>query len=385
MIFHKFFSDIWILGKMPPKRNNLSLRTRKAERTAAARRAESEEERTQRLEMNRQRISRSRSRHTEEEREEQNANDRSRMERNRAIRNRSAENHLQHNLNERMRNQAPATGNLNRAAFNYNNTIDYSLHESVTIGTMNKECQHCKALKFTAETPGMCCASGKAVLPELNAPPEPLLTLLSGETPESKHFLTNIRSYNACFQITSFGATNIIKDNYMPTFKIQGQIYHRVGLPDEQHKFLQIYFMGNSNDEIDQRSAINRVTKRNIIESLQALFHQHNELIRLFKTALDRMPSDDFKIVIRADKRPTGEHEKRYNAPTIDEVAIIIVGEEFDDRDIILHRRNDNIQRVSETHRSYDALQYPVIFCYGEDGYHFNIKQRNPLTGKTKD
>lgn len=87
--------------------------------------------------------------------------------------------------------------------------------------------------------------------------------------------------------------------------------------------------MGNSNEEVNQRSAISSVTKRNIIESLQGMFHQHNELIRLFTTALDRMPSDDFKIVIRADKRPTREHERRYNAPIIEEVAIFIVGEEF--------------------------------------------------------
>lgn len=85
--------------------------------------------------------------------------------------------------------------------------------------------------------------------------------------------------------------------------------------------------MGNSNEEVNQRSAISSVTKRNIIESLQGMFHQHNELIRLFTTALDRMPSDDFKIVIRADKRPTREHERRYNAPIIEEVAIFIVGD----------------------------------------------------------
>lgn len=116
---------------------------------------------------------------------------------------------------------------------------------------------------------------------------------ISGETQESKHFLTNIRKYNTSFQMTSFGATNIIRDNCMPTFKIQG------------------------------------------------MFHQHNELIQLFTTALDRMPSDDFKIVIRADKRRTGEHGRRYNAPTIEEVAIVIVGEEF--------RRNECQKHIDHT------------------------------------
>ncbi|XP_062541621.1 uncharacterized protein LOC134209646 [Armigeres subalbatus] len=97
--------------------------------------------------------------------------------------------------------------------------------------------------------------------------------------------------------------------------------------------------------------------------------------------AMDRMPSDDHKIVIKADKTPTGQHARRFNAPTIDEVAIVVVGENLASRDIVLHRRNDQLLRVHETHRSYDALQYPLIFWQGEDGYHFSIKMINPFTG----
>ncbi|GFX72010.1 helitron_like_N domain-containing protein [Trichonephila clavipes] len=92
------------------------------------------------------------------------------------------------------------------------------------------------------------------------------------------------------------------------------------------------------------------------------------------------MPAYDYAVVIRADKRPVGQHERQLNAPTIDEVAIVIVDEEFESRDIILHRRSGDIQRVSETHRSYDGLQYPILF-WRDDGYHFNIKMINPQTG----
>lgn len=168
--------------------------------------------------------------------------------------------------------------------------------------------------------------------------------------------------------------------------QIQGQIYHRAGslLPsaDVNNQFLQIYFMGNSNDEVTRRCAQNPTVKREIIEQLQNLLHEHNDLIRMFKTALDRMPSDDHKIVIRADKAPAGEHAGRFNAPTIDDVAIVIVGEHLQSRDIVLHKRNDQLQRVSETHRSYDALQYPLIFWQGNDGYNFTIKMINPSTGE---
>ncbi|CAG5115735.1 unnamed protein product, partial [Candidula unifasciata] len=249
---------------------------------------------------------------------------------------------------------------------------------------MDHVCVHCSAFKFKNETPGMCCAGGKVKLPVLHSPPEPLSSLVAGDTSQSKHFLANIRKYNSCFQMTSFGATNIVRENYMPTFKVQGQIYHRAGsllpLPDADYKFLQIYFMGNIDQQINQRCRFNKGTQRDIVAALQNLFDQHNKLIRLFRTALQQMPADDYRVVLRADKTPVGQHERQYNAPTIDEVANVMVGEEFNSRDIILHRRNGDVQRVSETHRSYDGLQYPVLFWQGEDGYHFNIKLRNPQT-----
>jgi len=137
---------------------------------------------------------------------------------------------------------------------------------------------------------------------------------------------------------------------------MQGQIYHRAGslLPvsDSNYKFLQIYFMSNSSQEIDLRYANNNLVKRYIVEQLQTLFHEHNQLIILFKTALDLMPPDNYKIVIRADKTPAGQHIRRFNAPTIDEVAIVVVGENLESRDIVLHRRNDRLLRIKETHHS---------------------------------
>lgn len=57
------------------------------------------------------------------------------------------------------------------------------------------------------------------------------------------------------------------------------------------------------------------------------------------------MPADDYKIVVRTDKSPIGQHVRQYKVPKIYEVAIIIrvVGEEFNSRDIILHHRIDDV------------------------------------------
>jgi len=62
------------------------------------------------------------------------------------------------------------------------------------------------------------------------------------------------------------------------------------------------------------------------VGALQQMLQEKNNLVRMFKNALERMPNNEYKIFIKADKTPAGQHERRYNAPTFDEVAIIIIG-----------------------------------------------------------
>jgi hypothetical protein len=89
------------------------------------------------------------------------------------------------------------------------------------------------------------------------------------------------------------------------------------------------------------------------------------------------MPTGDYKVVVRAAKTLT-EHQRRFNAPTLDKVAIVMVGNEFGTRDV--QKRNNTLQRIPKPHRSYDALQHLLIFWQG-GGYHFQIPQTHPSTG----
>lgn len=73
------------------------------------------------------------------------------------------------------------------------------------------------------------------------------------------------------------------------------------------------------------------------------------------------MPSDEYKIVIRANRTPHGEHERRFNAITINEVAIVMVGDEFERHIIVIQRRGAELRCISETHRSY-SIGYSGIF-----------------------
>lgn len=104
--------------------------------------------------------------------------------------------------------------------------------------------------------------------------------------------------------------------------------------------------------------------------------------MRSFKSDFEAIPSniEDFQVIIKANRAPQTEHISRYNAPQIDEVAVLIVGQEFTKRIVVVRARDNMLQRVSQIHRSYDALQYPLIFSHGEDGYSINVPQVHPVT-----
>ncbi|VVC35150.1 DNA helicase Pif1-like, partial [Cinara cedri] len=133
-----------------------------------------------------------------------------------------------------------------RLAFQYEPDIEYYAHSKVVIGAMDKECPHCHALKFKNEPAGMCCASGKVQLPEIETPSEPLNGLLIGTDPDSNVFLKSIRTFNSCFQMTSFGATEIVRNtnaNVLTTcFSARAQILwdnHKDSMTDDilhQHR-----------------------------------------------------------------------------------------------------------------------------------------------------
>ncbi|CAG4935543.1 unnamed protein product [Colias eurytheme] len=184
------------------------------------------------------------------------------------------------------------------AAFNYDPMIDYINHQLVLIGRMDKKCTHCEALKWKDETPGMCCSGGKVSLPLLGEPEEPLKYFLLYDNNESRRFLSRIRKYNSCFQMTSFGVDNeVVMPGFSPTFTIQGQIYHRIGslLPtNDQPKFLQIYFMGDENCEVDRRCQNIEGVVRDTVLKIQRMLHNHNHLINTFKTSLERMSGEDY-------------------------------------------------------------------------------------------
>ncbi|CAG8838456.1 16022_t:CDS:1, partial [Cetraspora pellucida] len=82
-------------------------------------------------------------------------------------------------------------------------------------------------------------------------------------------------------------------------------------------------------------------------------------------------------LIIKADKN---KDPRRYNILTASEIAIIIVSDRentFSNRDIVLLTNEGPLRRISELHKSYLPLQYPLLFPYGEDGWYPEIPISN--------
>lgn len=203
--------------------------------------------------------------------------------------------------------------------------------------------RHYEAKTWPGESQCMCCSSNKIQLPISAAPPF-LKRLLTQDAADAKHFRKYIAKYNAAFRVTSFGVNklkdqNEHSDGFFITFKIQGQCYHRIEglLPNEEHQFLQVYFMGTSEEEAQQRCTnIGGDSKLKVLTNLQKILYDHRKYVSVFKSALERLQNNtDMKIVIRPDKKPTMEHQGRFNPQMADEVAVLMVNEEYGKKDTI--------------------------------------------------
>ena len=81
---------------------------------------------------------------------------------------------------------------------------------------------------------------------------------------------------------------------------------------------------------VDAHCAYNNLDSlfaRRIVSDLDALLNDHNKLLKIFKSHMHKLQSDVHAIVINPDKTLAGEYIRRFNAPALDDVAEIMVGE----------------------------------------------------------
>lgn len=108
------------------------------------------------------------------------------------------------------------------------------------------------------------------------------------------------------------------------------------------------------------------------------MLDKHNCHVAAFRTARDKIQSrtvstNGLRLTLKSDRRSDG---RTSNLPTTDEVAALIPGDidvTMHTRDIVIETKTGKLTRISELHPAYLALQYPLLFPYGEDGFRLGI------------
>ncbi|KAK9724272.1 hypothetical protein RND81_05G060200 [Saponaria officinalis] len=168
------------------------------------------------------------------------------------------------------------------------------------------------------------------------------------------------------------------------TFKMGGQNVHLIGslLPMDENppKFAQLYIYDTNEEVQNRKTAVGSSNQQqfldDLIRSLKEMIDQHNPLAATFRMARDRLALDnsgDVKMRLINHRDTDG---RTYNLPTASEVAALVVGDigiTLEKRDIIIEKQCGTLNRISELHPSYLALQYPLLFPYGEDGFRLGI------------
>ena len=109
-----------------------------------------------------------------------------------------------------------------------------------------------------------------------------------------------------------------------------------------------------------------------MIEMLQNELHRINPFVESF-TSAGNAKTDNMELIIH---NTHGKDMRQYNQLTASEVAVI-----FDidrnqtpkPRDIVLKTHEGILKHISELNGAYDPLQYPLLFPYGEYGWHDRI------------
>ena len=290
------------------------------------------------------------------------------------------------------------------------------------VGPMNQRCGDCNALKFNGETPSLCCNGGQVQLPPIRSPPEELIGHLFNDENHG-HTMKYIKYMNSLCSLASVAVKEARVPGYNPTYKIEGVMHHRIGAlrarEGKRVKHLQVFFAhpnepqrelearlaqfeqseaGNDGEQDNdavanyqagvrrRQGAADQLATQKIhaaVELFQGILHECNPYVLFIKSALELNVEMDLKVVLHHDRqhKPQG-HERTWNLPTCDEVAVILAeGDQQGDvdRDIVIHLKGqdgapDTVEYIKSYHRSYDALFYTLLLPYGDDGWQLGLK-----------
>ncbi|XP_015160967.1 uncharacterized protein [Solanum tuberosum] len=260
-----------------------------------------------------------------------------------------------------------------------------NLHQSnstaaLTISTSSSVPQQAK--RFQYESPGFCCDNGSIKLSSHNMPTD-LRNFFLGDSKECQHFRTYSRAYNNMFAFTSLGVhydRELAKRNHgIYTFRVQGQMYHFIDdlIPSTgKATNLQLYFYDNEN-ELTNGMTLSANLNELIITKLMDMLTLN--AYSTFLRSLIVVPNlFEFYIALNSS---SNLDQRTYNLPTASKVGAIWIEDQLNDKiptpHIRIYTHSNKTQLVNYYYGCYDPLQYPLLFSYGQNGWHCGIKKIN--------
>lgn len=214
---------------------------------------------------------------------------------------------------------------------------------------------------------------------------------------DAKHFQKHIRLYNNAFAFTSMGSTQvpdpIVHSSGVPIVKIGGELYHRIGsllpVPGVRPRYLQTYVHDEGEDarmafvRSGMQSRHGEATDQprlSVIRRIAGVLARINPYVQVLlnnRERLDLAGAEVSLLLTTIEPHAASRDFNRYNRPVAKEVALLIENgsgtHEPYKMDIIVHRRNGSLQRVSEDHSAYLPFRFILLFPFGTQGWTTNL------------
>jgi hypothetical protein len=225
---------------------------------------------------------------------------------------------------------------------------------------MDNVCPHCLA-RFWKDENFSCCDDGKIHF-ETDYECAEISALLSDQ-----HFMSHIRQYNMSVAMASVGHANASLSGIC-SFILSGKPYHRISasfvpIGGQQPKYAQIYLLDVANATNLRMNVQHDVLKPELLTALHNTLISINPWVQQFITASHN-----------------GEHlQWRWNGEDVPDAMVIgsIVADSGDNRHIMIRRINDGPPVfISDWHRLYHPLAYPLLFPNGQTGWYLGMQSQ---------
>ena len=327
---------------------------------------------------------------SEEEKEQVKANDRMRKEAERLGQSEEEKEQEKMEARQRMTAKRANVANKPRDGLNAQMTLAGSFRvDTNNLGAMDEVCGHCGARHFAKETGArMCCMNGRVALPCFKKPPPSLIKLLFKDDTDGLTFRKYIRSFNNALCLSSLQCNERkFRGNFRPTLVFEGRAHQFFGpLVEKEHetpKFAQVWvhdpalqtaqrinnmFLPSTITEVE-KEAVQR-----IMETVQAELGEINPWIKDFRQIVEIQEEElgGGKLVISAKDRPAGAHPRTYNlAVSLAEVSVLT---DCRPHDLVVTRRDGNLEVVSEQNSAALPLHFTLLVPHGDRGWHPEIR-----------